>query len=109
MAIEPAEIQQALRISKAIQAYLEQARIVNVDSTEIYPIVADLGLVERDTEKGHHFRLFLKRLVKENMLELIPQCKAFAKSGRKYEFVFNSAADRMPARKPKAEKDIVEQ
>jgi hypothetical protein len=109
MAIEPAEIQQALRISKAVQAHLEQVRIVNVDSKEIYPVVADLGLVERDTEKGHHFRLFLKKLVKENMLELIPQCKAFAKSGGKYEFTFNSAADRMPARKPLAEKEAVDQ
>lgn len=105
MALTPAEIQQALRISKAVQQHLEQVRIVNVDSKEIYSVVADLGLIERDVEKGHHLRLFLKKLVKENMLVLIPQCKAMAKSGGKYDFIFNSAADRMPARRTVAEEE----
>jgi hypothetical protein len=50
-----------------------------------------------------HFRLFLRKLVKANMLNLIPQCKAMPRSGGNYEWTFNSAADRMPARKPKEE------
>jgi hypothetical protein len=33
------------------------------------------------------------------MLNLIPQCHAMAKSGGKFDFTFNRAGDRMPARK----------
>jgi len=100
MSLTSAEIQQALRISKAIEAHLENTRSVNVRSEDLYSTLADLKLVERDLQQGHNFRLFLKKLVKENMLNLIPQCHATAKSGGKYDFVFNRAADRMPARKP---------
>jgi hypothetical protein len=99
MALTPAEIQQALRISKAIQEHLENTRTVNVKSEELYGILADKKLVERDHQHGHHFRLFLRQLLKENMLNLIPQCKAMPRSGGKFDWVFNSAADRMPVRK----------
>ena len=100
MSLTPAEIQQALRISKAIQEHLESTRAVNVPSTDLYGILADRKLVERDTEKGHHFRLFLRKLVKANMLNLIPQCKALPRSAGRHDWIFNSAADRMPARRP---------
>lgn len=99
MSLTSAEIQQALRISKAIEAHLENTRSVNVRSEDLYSMLADLKLVERDLQQGHHFRLFLKKLVKENMLNLIPQCHAMAKSGGKYDYTFNRAADRMPVRK----------
>lgn len=100
MSLTPAEIQQALRISKAIEAHLENTRSVNVRSEDLYSMLADLKLVERDLQQGHNFRLFLKKLVKENMLNLIPQCHAMPRSGGKYDFTFNRAADRMPMRKP---------
>ena len=99
MSLTTAEIQQALRISKAIQEHLENTRTVNLRSEDLYGILADRKLVERDTEKGHHFRLFLRKLVKANMLNLIPQCHAMPRSGGKYDWTFNSAADRMPMRK----------
>ena len=99
MPLTSAEIQQALRISKAIEAHLENTRAVNVRSEDLYSTLADQKLVERDLQQGHNFRLFLKKLVKENMLNLIPQCHATAKSGGKFDFVFNRAADRMPVRK----------
>lgn len=99
MSITPAEIQQALRISRAIEAYLESSRTVNVRSEELYGVLADAKLVERDLEKGKHFRAFLLKLVKANMLNLIPQCKAFPKSGGKYDWTFNRAGDRTPGRK----------
>jgi hypothetical protein len=99
MAITPAEIQQALRISKAIQEHLEITGTVNVPSTDLYGILADKQLVERDHEKGKNFRAFLTKLVKANMLNLIPQCRAMARSGGKYDWTFNRAADRMPVRK----------
>ena len=99
MSITPAEIQQALRISKAIELHLENSRSVNVRSEELYGVLADLKLVERDLQQGLHFRNFLKKLVKANMLNLIPQCHAMARSGGKYDWTFNRAADRMPARK----------
>jgi len=99
MSLTPIEIQQALRISKAIEAHLEHTRTVNVPSTELYGVLADLKLVERDHEHGKHFRAFLKKVVKANMLNLIPQCTAVARSGGNYDWTFNRAADRMPARK----------
>lgn len=99
MPLTPAEIQQALRISKAIEEQLQDGHAVNVRSEDLYGVLADKGLVERDHEKGKHFRAFLVKLVKANMLNLIPQCKAFPRSGGKYEWSFNRAADRMPARK----------
>lgn len=99
MSLTPAEIQQALRISRAIEHHLESDRNVNVRSEDLYPTLADQGLVERDHEKGKHFRAFLVKLIKANMLNLIPQCKALPRSGGKYDWVFNRAKDRMPARK----------
>ena len=102
MPLTPAEIQQALRISKAIQEHLESTGTVNVNSTELYGILADRQLVERDHEKGKHFRAFLTKLVKANMLNLIPQCRAMPRSGGKYDWTFNRAADRMPVRKAAA-------
>ena len=83
MPLTPAEIQQALRISKAIEIHFEHIRTVNVPSTELYGTLADQKLVERDTEHGKHFRLFLKKLVKANMLNLIHQCKAMPRSGER--------------------------
>ena len=100
MSLTPAEIQQALRISKAIEQHLESSHTVNVRSEDLYGMLADSNLVERDHEKGKHFRTFLVKLAKANMLNLIPQCKAFPRSGGKYDWTFNRAADRMPVRKP---------
>jgi hypothetical protein len=102
MPLTPAEIQQALRISRAIEQHLENHRNVNVRSEELYPVLADNNLVERDHEKGKHFRAFLLKLTKANMLNLIPQCKAHPRAGGKYDWTFNRAKDRMPARKPAA-------
>ncbi len=99
MSITPAEIQQALRISKSIERYLSKGQAVNVRSEDLYPMLAADGLVERDHEKGRHFRAFLVKLVKANMLNLIPQCKAFPRKGGKYDWSFNRASDRMPVRK----------
>ncbi|MBK6945699.1 MAG: hypothetical protein IPH21_13635 [Flavobacteriales bacterium] len=52
MSITQPEIQQALRISRAIEEHLEQIRSVNVPSQELYPMLADRELVERDKEKA---------------------------------------------------------
>lgn len=99
MTLTPAEIQQALRISKAIEAHLSSGHAVNVRSEEIYYVLAGQNLVERDLEKGKHLRAFLVKLKKANMLNLVPQCRGLARSGGKYDWTFNRAADRMPARK----------
>jgi hypothetical protein len=102
MSLTTAEIQQALRISKAIESHLESTRSVNVRSEELYGVLADMKLVERDLQQGLHFRNFLKKLVKANMLNLIPQCHAMPRSGGKYDWTFNRASDRMPVRKAAA-------
>ncbi len=98
MSLPASDIQQALRISKAIQEYLENTGTVNVPSTQLYATLADKKLVERDNEHGHHFRLFLGKLHKAGMLNLIPQCKVVLRSSGKHEWTFNRAADRMPKR-----------
>lgn len=72
---------------------------MNVRSEDLYPMLATQGLVERDHEKGRHFRTLLTRLAKANMLNLIPQCKALPRKGGRYDWTFNRASDRMPARK----------
>lgn len=100
MSITPTEIQQALRISKSIEQHLSVRQAVNVRSEDLYPMLADGGLVERDNEKGKHFRAFLVKLYKANMLSLIPQCRVLQRAGGKYDWTFNRAGDRMPARKP---------
>ncbi len=102
MPLTPAEIQQALRISKAIQEHLESTPAVNLNSTDLYGMLAKRELVERDLQHGHNFRVFLTKLHKANMLNLIPQCKAMPSAGGKFDWTFNRAADRMPARKQAA-------
>lgn len=99
MSITSSEIQQALRISKVIEQHLSNGHAVNVRSEEIYGVVADAGFIARDHEKGKHLRAFLVKLIKANMLNLIPQCSAFPRSGGKYDWTFNRADDRMPARR----------
>lgn len=100
MQLTNTEIQQALRISKAIEEHLENIRTVNATIPDFYSMLAERGLVERDPGHGNNFRLFLTKLVKANMLNLIPQCKAMPRSGGKYDWTFNRAASSMPARKP---------
>lgn len=101
MSLTRAEIQQALRISKAVQEHLETTTTVNVPSADLYGVLVKRELVERDAD-GRQFRQFLTKLTKANMLNLIPQCNATARAGGKFDFTFNRAADRMPVRKPAA-------
>ncbi|MFZ1686426.1 MAG: hypothetical protein WAU70_03330 [Flavobacteriales bacterium] len=99
MPLTPAEIQKALRISKAIQEHLESNTTVNLTSFDLYGMLAQRELIERDPQRGQNFRMFLTKLVKANMLNLIPQCHAMPRAGGKYDWTFNRASDRMPARK----------
>ena len=70
------EKQKAIRISKAIQHFLEKNGMDAVRSTDVYPYLSRQGLVERDNDNGRIFRKFLHKLRENNLLELIPQCKA---------------------------------
>lgn len=70
------QFQNARRISRAIQEHLESTGDNGIRSTDIYPILAKKGLVEKDRNQGLKFRKFLKTLYNEGTLkELIPQCK----------------------------------
>ncbi len=100
MSLSSAQIQQALRISKAIEEHLLRSGGTNVSSEDLYDMLADQRLVERDAEKGKHFRALLTQMAKANMLNLIPQCHAMPRSGGKYDWSFNRAPDRMPKRTP---------
>jgi hypothetical protein len=75
MNISHEDFQKARRISRAIQEHLEQINEDGLRSTDIYPILARKGLIEKDRHNGLHFRKFLRRLKENNLLKLIPQCQ----------------------------------
>lgn len=69
------DFQKARRISRAIQEYLEQINKDGLRSTDVYPILAKKGFIEKDRHNGLHFRKFLRKLKENNNLRLIPQCQ----------------------------------
>jgi hypothetical protein len=75
MNITHEEFQRAIRISKAIQAHLEDINKDGLRSTDLYPILARKKLIEKDKSNGIHFRRFLRKLKDNDLLKLIPQCK----------------------------------
>jgi len=75
MNISHEDFQKARRISRAIQEHLEQINEDGLRSTDIYPILARKGLVEKDRDNGLHFRKFLRMLKENDLLKLIPQCQ----------------------------------
>jgi hypothetical protein len=75
MNISHEDFQKARRISRAIQEHLEQINDDGLRSTDIYPILARKGLIEKDRHNGLHFRKFLRRLKENDLLKLIPQCQ----------------------------------
>ncbi|WP_133686354.1 hypothetical protein [Maribacter spongiicola] len=93
MIISHEEFQKARRISRAIQEYLEQTGSHGVRSTDVYPLLARKGLIQKDRHNGVHFRNYLKRLHKSGMLNLIPQCKANKNKSKSYEWRFYSVPD----------------
>ena len=98
MSITKRDIQQAIRISREVQHYIELTNGVNLRSTDVFPYLVRRGLFERDENNGVHFRRYLKSLHKGNMLEsLIPQCKFVPPIGSQAfgEWYFNDAKDKM--------------
>lgn len=75
MNISHEDFQKARRISRVIQEYLERINEDGLRSTDIYPILAKKGLVEKDRHNGLHFRKFLRKLKENDLLKLIPQCQ----------------------------------
>ena len=83
------DFQKAKRISRAIQEYLDTTSYQEVRSTDIYPVLARKGLVEKDRNNGLQFRAFLKHLHSKGVLEtLIPQCKRLQGKGNTSEWYF---------------------
>ncbi|GGX33825.1 hypothetical protein [Aquimarina muelleri] len=68
------DFQKARRISRYIQEYLEMLNQDGLRSTDIYPYLAKKGIIEKDKHQGIHFRKFLHKLKKMELLNLIPQC-----------------------------------
>ena len=70
------DFQRAKRISRAIQDYLSETNQNGLRSTDLYPILARKGLVEKDERNGKEFRTFLRKLKNAGVLkQLIPQCE----------------------------------
>ena len=76
MEINHEDFQKARRISREVQRYLEEINEDGLRSTDIYPILAKKGLIEKDRHNGLHFRRFLRKLKDNDLLKLIPQCHA---------------------------------
>lgn len=74
MGITHEDFQRARRISRAIQEYLETTHQEGIRSTDIYPYLADKGLIQKDRHNGLHFRRFLIKPKDNNLINLIPQC-----------------------------------
>jgi hypothetical protein len=75
MSFTQEDFQKAIRISRAIQEYLEDTGENGARSTDVYGFLARKGLVQRDKDQGLFFRRFLNKLKDANLLSLIPQCK----------------------------------
>ncbi|WP_405399323.1 hypothetical protein [Maribacter sp. Asnod2-G09] len=90
MIISHEEFQKARRISRAIQEYLEQTGLHGIRSTDVYPLLARKGLIQKDRHNGAHFRKYLIRLHKRGMLNLIPQCQGSKNKSKFYEWRFYS-------------------
>ncbi|WP_396632368.1 hypothetical protein [Maribacter sp. R86514] len=93
MIISHEEFQKARRISRAIQEYLDQTGLHGIRSTDVYPLLARKGLIQKDRHNGVHFRNYLKRLHKRGMLNLIPQCQGSKNKSKFYEWRFYSVPD----------------
>lgn len=77
MALRQDQFQLARRISRTIQEYLEAISQDGLRSTDVYPVLARKGIIEKDRHNGLKFRQFLKMLYDNNALtQLIPQCKS---------------------------------
>ena len=100
MSITPQEIQQALRVSRAIQEYIEMTSSQDLRSTDVFPYLARKGLFERDARhNGKYFRRFLRKLHKANMLKsLVPQCRYLEGVNDQLmgEWYFNSVVEDKP-------------
>ncbi len=74
MQLTQEDFQKAKRISRAIQEYLEMINQDGLRSTDVYDYLSKKRLIEKDRHQGIHFRKFLNRLRKMDLLHLIPQC-----------------------------------
>ena len=72
MSINAEDFQKARRISRAIQEYMEKENLNGLRSTDVYPILAQKGLVERDRHQGLFFRRFLKKITKKQHAQINP-------------------------------------
>jgi len=99
MALTKDEIQLALRISRLLENHLQSAGKTNLRSTDVFELLARNGLFERDPKNnGFEFRRFLKKLKRENRLNLIPQCDGIDQDEYYTNWYFHSAAETMKSR-----------
>ena len=102
MQIDNDKRQKAWAISKAIQAYMEQQKVSDLRSTDLYDMLANKGLIEKDIyePKGLWFRKFLRDLKDNGCLSLIPQCRCVVRDNRTYEWHFHRLSSEQLKKKP---------
>lgn len=99
MSLSQSEVKKALKVSKAIQHYIELTNQTNLRSTDIFPYLVNKGLFVKDKNNGLYFRRFLKKLDRCGELNtLIPQCSRVKpiKNEIFSEWYFHNAKDKMP-------------
>lgn len=87
------EMQQARRISRAIQEYLKQTGQKEARTTDIYQFLARKDVIEKDRHEGLHFRKFLHKVKDAGLLKLIPQCSNRLSQNGKNEWYFYLASE----------------
>lgn len=87
------DIQQARRISRAIQDYFRINNKTEARSADVYEYIAKCNLIEKDRHRGLHFRKFLEKIKTAGMLKLIPQCTYQLTGSGRNEWYFYLVSD----------------
>lgn len=73
MSITNEDIQQALRIKRAINEHFENSLETKVMAKELMPLFISKGIFNKDHKEGLPIREFLRHLEENKHLHLIPQ------------------------------------
>lgn len=73
MGLSGNDVQKALRIKRAVEAYFENTSEAKIQAKELMNLFISKGIFTSNYKDGLPIRDFLRRLEKQNQLNLIPQ------------------------------------
>lgn len=77
-------------INKGIDLYFKTTKTETCKPKDLIPTLINLNLFEKDNKKGNPLRTILRKLQKQNKLDLIPKLIAEKKKKNTYWTFFNS-------------------